>query len=275
MSVSLHLARRPPEAAAVGLRPPLPGYDEEIWRSGEAGWVHSWDTSIGVDGPGCRFVVFTAGCPLRCQYCENPDTWTPRGGEVTRTQEMLAKVAQFRPALVAGGGGVTISGGEPLAQPAFTGAFLAGAHEMGLHTALDTSGFLGNLASDELLGNTDLVLLDIKSWDPQTYRRATGRELEPTLRFARRLADLGKPVHLRFVLVPGLTDDPENVEGLAGFVAGLGNVERVDVLAYHRLGVDKYSRLGMRYRLEGTVPPSNELVESTRRRFADRGLNVS
>ncbi len=120
-----------------------------------------------------------------------------------------------------------------------------------------------------------LVLLDIKSFDPQTYRRTTGQALAPTLRFARRLADLGKPVHVRFVLVPGLTDAPENIDGLADFVAGLGNVERVDVLAYHRLGVGKYQRLGLRYRLAGTPPPTPAQVADARRRFASRGLAVS
>ncbi|GLY32720.1 pyruvate formate-lyase-activating protein [Kineosporia sp. NBRC 101731] len=256
-------------------RPPLPGYDPEVWRRGEAGWVHSWDTSMGVDGPGTRFVMFTAGCPLRCQYCENPDTWTPRGGQMTKVDEVLERVRGYRTALIAGKGGVTVSGGEPLAQPRFVANFLRGAREMGLHTALDTAGFLGHLATDEMLEDTDLVLLDIKSFDPETYQRVTGRELAPTLRFAKRLAELGKPVNLRFVLVPGLTDDPANIDGLADFAAGLGNVERVDVLAYHRLGVDKYDRLRIRYRLEGTEPPTWEQVEDTRRRFADRGLTVS
>lgn len=255
--------------------PPIPGYDPRIWRSGQSGWVHSWDTSVGVDGPGCRFVVFTAGCPLRCQYCENPDTWTTLGGHVTSIEDVVDKVRRFRPALVAGGGGVTISGGEPLAQPAFTARFLASARELGLHTALDTSGALGHLATDQLLENTSLVLLDLKSFDPDTYQRTTGKGVEPTLRFARRLADLGKPVHVRFVLVPGLTDEPHNIDGLADFAAGLGNVERVDVLAYHRLGVGKYERLGMRYRLAGTPPPSRGQIEDARRRFTSRGLKVS
>ncbi|WP_269330279.1 pyruvate formate-lyase-activating protein [Kineosporia babensis] len=253
----------------------MPGYDPGIWRAGTAGWVHSWDTSVGVDGPGCRFVVFTAGCPLRCQYCENPDTWTSLGGQVTQIEDVLERVRRFRPALVASGGGVTISGGEPLVQPAFTARFLAGAREMGLHTALDTSGALGHLATDQLLEDTSLVLLDIKSFDPQTYKVTTGKELAPTLRFARRLADLGKPVHVRFVLVPGLTDAPENIDGLADFVAGLGNVERVDVLAYHRLGVSKYEQLGLRYRLAGTPPPTRGQLEDARRRFSSRGLVVS
>jgi pyruvate formate lyase activating enzyme len=264
-----------PVDVVIGPQPPIPGYDQHLWRTGDVGWVHSWDTSAGVDGPGCRFVVFTAGCPLRCQYCENPDTWTPLGGAVTRTDDVLEKVRRFRPALVASGGGVTISGGEPLAQPAFTAAFLAGAHGMGLHTALDTSGFLGDLASDELLADTDLVLLDIKSFDRQTHHRATGRELAPTLRFAERLAALGKPVHLRFVLVPGLTDGPDNIDGLAGFAAGLGNVERVDVLGYHRLGVPKYERLGLRYRLVGTPPPTSGQLRDARDRFTAQGLTVS
>ncbi|MBT0772008.1 pyruvate formate lyase-activating protein [Kineosporia sp. J2-2] len=259
----------------IGERPPLAGYDPDIWRSGRAGWVHSWDMSIGVDGPGCRFVLFTAGCPLRCQYCANPDTWTARGGRVTLVDEVVTRIRGYRAALVAGGGGVTISGGEPMAQPKFIGNVLAEARAMGLHTALDTSGIYGDLGSDELLDDVSLFLLDIKSFDPATYRRTTGQPVEPTLRFARRLAERGRPVNLRFVLVPGLTDAPDNVEGVARFAAGLGNVERVDVLAYHTLGLEKYRKLGQRYRLEGVRPPTREQVEEAKKHFSDRGLTVS
>jgi pyruvate formate lyase activating enzyme len=240
-----------------------------------AGFVHSWDVSIGVDVPGTRFALFTAGCPLRCLYCENPDTWTSSGGQWTQVSEVMTRVHRYERTLKVSGGGVTVSGGEPLAQPRFTGSFLHSCHELGLHTALDTSGYLGHLASDALLEDVDLVLLDIKSFQPDLYRKVTGHELAPTLHFAERLAELGKPVWIRFVLVPGLTDTPENVDGLAAYVSGLPNVERVDVLAYHRLGLPKYAALGIRYPLEGVPEPDDTQIEDARRRFADRGLIVT
>jgi pyruvate formate lyase activating enzyme len=239
------------------------------------GRVHSWDLSTGVDGPGTRFVVFTAGCPLRCLYCENPDTWNVRGGVETTVAEVMARLGRFAPTLRATGGGITVSGGEPLFQAGFTGALMHAAKADGLGTALDTSGFLGANADDAMLADVDLVLLDIKSWDPRLYRRLTGAELTPTLRFAQRLAALGRPTWVRFVLVPGLTDPEHNVAGLADFVAGLGNVERVDVLAYHRLGVPKYAALGMHYRLDGVPPPDEAQLRRARGIFASRGLHVT
>ena len=152
------------------------------------GSVHSWDISTGVDGPGTRFVVFTAGCPLRCMYCHNPDTWSGRSGRRVNAASVLALAGRYRRFIAAAGGGLTVSGGEPLLQPAFTRAVLTGARELGLHTALDTSGYLGSRADNALLDATDLVLLDIKAHDPAIARLVTGRDSAPTLAFARRLA---------------------------------------------------------------------------------------
>jgi pyruvate formate lyase activating enzyme len=238
------------------------------------GFVHSWDVSTGVDGPGTRFVVFTAGCPLRCQYCQNPETWRMRDGCAVPAAEMVARARGFVPFITASGGGATVSGGEPLLQPRFTGALLRGFRDLGLHTALDTSGFLGARADDGLLAATSLVLLDVKSWDRALYRRLTGGELHPTLVFARRLAGLGIPVHVRFVLVPGLTDGAENVTGVARFAASLGNVERVDVLPFHRLGAAKYGALGIPFPLAATPGPTAEQVREARERFAEVGLTA-
>jgi pyruvate formate lyase activating enzyme len=235
------------------------------------GSVHSWDISTGVDGPGIRFVLFTAGCPLACAYCHNPDTQMMRNGTRTSAEAVLARIARYRRAL-APTGGVTVSGGEPLLQPAFTEAVLSGARAMGLHTALDTSGVLGRLASDELLAATDLVLLDIKAIDPDLYADLTHGPLAPTLELAERLAALGKPVWVRFVLVPGWTDDPDHVRHLARYVAGLGNVERVDVLGYHLLGREKYAELGRPDRLEGVAPATLAQVAAARAIFTAEGL---
>lgn len=239
-----------------------------------SGTVHSWDLATAVDGPGTRFVVFTSGCPLRCLYCQNPETWKMRDGTVVTAEEIMAEAEPYRRFIQVAGGGFTVSGGEPLLQPVFTGELFRRAKEWGMHTALDTSGYLGARASDELLADVDLVLLDVKSWFPGTYRRVTGGEVAPTLDFARRLADLGKAVWVRFVLVPGHTDAEDNVAGVADFAASLGNVERVDVLPFHKLGESKYQELGIKFPLAGTPTPSAALVARVREQFAERGLVV-
>jgi pyruvate formate lyase activating enzyme len=172
------------------------------------------------------------------------------------------------------GGGLTLSGGEPLVQVDFAHRLFVAAKGMGLHTALDTSGLLGARADDDFLKSVDLVLLDIKSWDPATYRAVTGREVAPTLRFAERLSAMGKPVWVRFVLVPGLSDDPANVDGVARFVAPMKNVEWVEVLPFHQFGAFKWKELGLEYKLADSSPCSPELLASTIARFQDAGCNA-
>ncbi|MFE0552618.1 pyruvate formate-lyase-activating protein [Streptomyces pilosus] len=238
------------------------------------GRIHSWDLSTGVDGPGTRFVLFLSGCPLRCLYCANPDTWRMRDAEPATVDEVMAEIEKYRAFLTTAGGGVTLTGGEALLQPAFTAAVFRRCKELGLHTALDTSGFLGARADDALLADTDLVLLDIKSFDAGTYRRLTGGDLAPTLDFATRLRRLGKRVWIRYVLVPGRTDDPEAIDGLAGFLAGLGSVERVDILPFHKLGAAKYDALGIPFALRDTPVPDPALVERVRGQFRRRGLSA-
>ncbi|MBX7473249.1 pyruvate formate-lyase-activating protein [Streptomyces sp. NPDC059095] len=239
------------------------------------GSVHSWDLSTGVDGPGTRFVTFLSGCPLTCLYCHNPDTWRMRNGKRTSADDVVAEAAKYTTFIRAAGGGATVSGGEPLLQPVFTGELLHRyKHDLGLHTALDTSGFLGTRATDALLRDVDLVLLDIKSWDGETYQKVTGRPLQPTLDFAHRLADLGKEVHVRFVLVPGLTDDPANIDGVASFAASLGNVSRVDVLPFHKLGESKWQALDMNFTLHDTPSPAPAALMAAREIFTSHGLNA-
>jgi pyruvate formate lyase activating enzyme len=245
-------------------------------RAGELGAVHSWELVTAVDGPGTRLTVFLSGCPLRCLYCHNPDTMEMRRGTDVAADEILAKVKRYRGVMKATHGGLTISGGEPLMQPAYVRRLLRGAKAMGVHTAIDTSGYLGQHCTDEMLDDVDLVLLDVKSGDPETYQRVTGRPLEPTLQFGRRLAARGDTeIWVRFVLVPGLTDDEENVEKVAQYVASLGEcVARVEVLPFHQMGRDKWADLGMRYELDDTEPPTPELVERVRDQFRSRGLQV-
>ncbi|GAB2584116.1 pyruvate formate-lyase-activating enzyme [Paractinoplanes abujensis] len=239
------------------------------------GSLHSFDVSTGVDGPGTRFVAFLAGCPLRCLYCHSPDTQYRRYGSSRTADELLTEIRRYERFLKIAHGGVTLSGGEPLQQPAFTREVLRGCKEMQLHTALDTSGFLGDHADDALLDATDLVLLDIKSGDPATYRTVTrtGR-LAPTVRFAHRLADRGMPIWVRFVLVPGLTDDPANVDAVAAIAAAVPTVERVEVLPFHRLGAQKYAALGLPFPLAETPPPDPALLQRVHGQFRDHGLTV-
>jgi pyruvate formate lyase activating enzyme len=218
------------------------------------GYIHSYTTGSAYDGPGLRTVIWTTGCQFRCQYCHNPDTWHLKNGRQVSAAELVVEVSRHASFLRLTGGGVTISGGEPLVQAPFVVEVLRGCKERGLHTALDTNGFFGDRLSDAELQLADLVLLDIKSWDPATHKRTTGVEVAPTLAFARRLAALERPMWVRFVLVPGLTDDPANIAGLAGFVADLPNVQRVEILPFHQMGRAKWHELGLAYPLEATLP---------------------
>lgn len=238
------------------------------------GFVHTYEIGSFVDGPGVRFVVFLSGCPLRCQYCHNPDTWAC-GGEPTDAAVVLGTIARSAEFLRAGEGGVTVSGGEPLGQAAFTVELLRGAQAQGLHTALDTSGYLGSRLTDEMLPAADLVLLDIKAWDPQVYRDLTGVELAPTLEFAERLSSHCRPMWVRFVLVPGLTDRREDLQGLARFVSGLSSVERVEVVPFHQMASHKWESLGLEYRLKGTPEPTPAQLAEAKRVFEDAGLPLS
>ena len=221
------------------------------------GYVHSVETAGAVDGPGIRYVVFLSGCPLTCAYCHNPDCMKmKRGGRLTDGAELMDDIRSYRQFMQRTNGGVTISGGEPLVQPEFTRFLLESCKQAGLHTALDTSGYLGAKASDELLAATDLVLLDIKSGLPDTYRKTTGVDLQPTVDFAQRLSAMGKPIWARFVLVPGLTDGADNMKAVADIVAGLETVERLEILPFHKMGEHKWEALGLPYTLGDTEPPT-------------------
>lgn len=250
-------------------------------REGRLGSVHSWELVTAVDGPGTRLTTFLSGCPLQCLYCHNPDTLQMKDGHPVSSDELLTRIARYQGVFRATGGGITLSGGEVLMQPAFAARILRGAKELGIHTAIDTSGFLGAAATDDMLADVDLVLLDVKSGDPDTYRRVTGRNLEPTLAFGRRLAEMphGPEVWIRFVLVPGLTDDEENVEEVAAYAASLneimpGTVSRVEVLPFHQMGRDKWAALGREYQLADTQPPTPELTDRVRAQFRAHGLTT-
>ena len=258
----------------VGLSPNAPDEADLRDEEGAFGYVHSYETSSRYDGPGLRVILFLSGCLLRCTYCHNPDTWHLKDGTYVSAEQVIKRLGDFAPALRSLDGGLTISGGEVLVQPAFTRRILAGAKQMGLHTAIQTSGFLGDRADDKFLSVLDLVLLDIKSGDPDTYKRATGRDLAPTLRFAERLAAIGKPVWVRFTLVPGLTDDPDNVEKIAKFVAPMKNVEWVEVQPFHQLGAFKWKAMGIEYKEANTPSASPDLVKRVVGQFQAAGCRA-
>jgi pyruvate formate lyase activating enzyme len=226
------------------------------------GRIHSVETCGTVDGPGIRFVVFTQGCPLRCLYCHNPDCRSATEGQMVTVEQLLAEIQTYA-SYIRSPGGVTVSGGEPLMQPEFVGELLRQCKARGIHTTLDTSGYVNLAVAKPVLESTDLVLLDIKSFNSETYFKVTNVAIAPTLEFAQYLSEINKPVWIRFVLVPGLTDDVENIAGLAKFVAGLGNVERVEILPFHKMGEYKWEQLGYEYRLKETQPPTTASIEQT------------
>lgn len=257
----------PPEPSPVAPRP----LGEE---NAEHGYLHSFETGGTVDGPGIRFVMFLTGCQLRCLYCHNPDTWRARNGRRVEIADVMQEIDKYARFLKRYGGGVTISGGEPLVQHRFVKRIFAECHDRGIHTALDTNGYLGDHLEDADLENIDLVLLDLKAFDDALHRRVTGVSNEPILEFARRLAELERPVWVRFVLVPGLNDDAGDVGRLAEFTGRLGNVERVEVLPFHKMGEYKWRELGLEYELADTMPPTPDLLARTQKQFEDQGLTV-
>lgn len=251
--------------------------DSDVRRAlatGDIGFLHSFTTGSAVDGPGVRVVAWTSGCQFRCLYCHNPDTWNMNNGIPVTLVRATEELRKYRHGLKAMAGGFTLSGGEPLMQDRFAVKLLTRAKEMGIHTALDTNGSLGHRLSDAELEKIDLVLLDIKTWDPERHRLLTGAEVSPVLAFATRLSALQRPVWLRYVLVPGLTDDLNDIAQLAAFACDLGNIERVDVLPFHQMGKFKWQALKLNYTLSEARPPTAELVERARATFDAVGLNV-
>ena len=243
--------------------------------SGDMGFLHSFTTGSTVDGPGVRIVAWTSGCIWQCKYCHNPDTWSIRNGMPVTVEKATEELRKYRYGLHLMSGGLTISGGEPLFQHRFVLKLFKAAQAMRIHTTVETNGYLADRLTDGDLEAIDLVMLGIKKWDPQGHRSLTGMDVGPTLAFARRLAARKRPMWVRFVLVPGLTDDLDDIGRIAAFAAGLGNVERVEVLSFHQMGRYKWKRLGMDYSLEHTEPPSAELVDRACSQFRSLGLKCN
>jgi pyruvate formate lyase activating enzyme len=238
------------------------------------GRVHSVETCGAVDGPGLRYVIFLQGCHFRCKYCHNPDTWNVEGGTERTVGEMMAEIHSYLPFMNASHGGVTVSGGEPLLQPDFVAALFEECHKLHIHTALDTNGYTTIQEAVDVLRHTDLVLLDLKQLNPEKHKQLTGVSHDRTLEFARLLADLNVPIWVRYVVVPGWSDDPADVAALADFVQTLPSVEKVDLLPYHVLGRHKWGVLGLPYSLEGVEPPPPETLARIRAQLTARGIAV-
>lgn len=234
------------------------------------GHIHSTESFGSVDGPGVRFVIFTAGCPMRCKFCHNPDTWNMENGELCDADSLISKALKYK-AYWKQNGGITVSGGEPLMQIDFLCELFQKAKQKGINTALDTSGqpfsmdgaFLEKF--DKLMENTDLVMLDIKHINDEEHKKLTGHTNKNILEMAQYLSNINKKVWIRHVLVPTINDDEKSLTALADFLSKLKNVEKVEVLPYHTLGVSKWKELGYSYPLEGIDAPGIENLENAKK----------
>jgi len=259
----------------VHLGEAVPDMDvRDALKTGDLGFLHSFTTGSAVDGPGIRLVAWTTACMFRCQYCHNPDTWTLKNGIPVTLERAIEGVRKYAYGLKMMHGGFTLSGGEPLMQHRFAARLFAAVKAMGVHTAIETNGYYGENLSDDEIRDIDLVILDMKAFTSEQHRRVTGLLNADVLQFARRLAALKRPMWLRYVLVPGLTDVREEMEALASFGASLGVVERVEILPFHQLGQYKWDRLGITYELAATKPPAAEEVAKAVAIFRAAGLQA-
>ncbi len=269
------LVARSPYELRVALGRDVPESDvRSALATGDMGFLHSFTTGSTVDGPGVRVVAWTTGCMWRCLYCHNPDTWTLTNGIPVSVAQATEQLRKYRHGLRTMAGGFTLSGGEPLMQHRFAVKLLGAARALGIHVALDTNGYYGDRLADAELDLIDLVLLDLKGFDAERHRRLVGTDNAPTLAFGRRLGEHRTPIWIRYVLVPDLTDDADDIGRTADFAASLGVVQRVDVLPFHKMGEFKWTQLGLRYDLSEVSPPMAESVWRTCQAFASRGLKA-
>lgn len=272
----VNLEAKSPYEMRVHLGEDVPETDvRSALKTGDMGFLHSYTTGSAVDGPGIRVVAWTTSCMFRCRYCHNPDTWTLSNGIPVTLERAIEGVRKYANGLKLMHGGFTLSGGEPLMQARFAARLLDAVKKMGVHTAIETNGFYGDHLSDDELKTIDLVILDMKAFTPEQHERVTGiKDNAEVLTFARRLSELGRPMWLRYVLVPGLTDVDSEMEQMAEFAASLGVVERVEILPFHQLGEYKWERLKLNYQLMDTKPPSGELIAHAIDIFQQAGLNA-
>ena len=238
------------------------------------GRIHSVESCGTVDGPGIRFVIFLQGCPLKCAYCHNPDSWSTKDGRNLTVDQIVEEAKTYKSYMRYSNGGITISGGEPLMQADFVKEIFKGCREADIHTAVDTSGHMKVEYVKDAIEYTDLVLLDIKSYNDKVFKEITGVSNKNTIEFSNYLAEIDKPTWIRYVLVPGLTDNMEDVEDLAKFLSPMKNIEKVQMLPFHKLGEYKWEELGYEYKLGDVQPPSKELVGKVTKMFNNYGLET-
>ena len=232
------------------------------------GYINAFESFGSVDGPGVRCVIFMQGCNMRCKYCHNPETWTLSTGEKQTAEEIFSKALKYRPYWKEKGG-ITVSGGEPLLQKEFVTELFALAKKENVHTAIDTSGSAFSLIDSEkfkpLINLTDLVILDIKAMNKELHENLTGHTNENILDFTRWLSKNNKPMWIRHVLIPGLTDSEDELTSIKQFTDSLKTVEKIELLPYHLLGKHKWESLNLEYPLEGVKPPTKEQIESAKK----------
>ena len=238
------------------------------------GRIHSIETFGTVDGPGIRYILFFQGCPLRCKYCHNRDTWDTKGGKEYTTDEIINDALKYSTYMKFSGGGITASGGEATLQSEFLTELFAKAKKNNIHTCLDTSGFVNIETIDPVLDNTDLVLLDLKHMIDEDAKDLTGVGIEKTLKLAKHLDERNIPVWIRHVLVPGYTDDVANLEAMGKFISTLHNVERFEILPYHSLGVHKWENMGFDYELKNIEDASDKDIQRAKDIISKFGVTV-
>lgn len=236
------------------------------------GYVHSVETGGTVDGPGIRYVVFFQGCPLRCKFCHNPDSWKVNAGRQYTAEELADDILRYRNFIKKGG--VTLSGGEPLLQPEFAAALLKRLKKEGIHTAVDTSGAIPLNACKEAVDAADLILLDIKSIDDIKCKELTGKGNSNALALLDYLEETKKPVWIRHVVVPGITENEEDIERMAKYLSKYTVIERVEILPFHKMGEYKWKELGMQYELFDTPAPEKESIARIKEIIRKNGLYI-
>lgn len=236
--------------------------------------IHSVETCGSVDGPGIRYVIFFKGCPLRCVYCHNPDTWSGGGGKETTVLELFSDIKNYKDYMAFSGGGITVTGGEPLMQSKFIYELFKLCKKNDIHTAIDTSGNIFDENVKKVLEYTDLVLLDIKAFDDEIFKSVTGKSVKNTLLFAQWLNEKNIEAWIRFVFVPTVNDDFKDIAKIADFIRGFNNVSRVEILPFHKMGEYKWEELKLNYKLKDVMSPSKKDIEKVRKIFEDKGMTV-
>jgi pyruvate formate lyase activating enzyme len=239
------------------------------------GRIHSLESFGTVDGPGIRFVAFMQGCPLRCQFCHNPDTWEVNNGTEYTVEQLTMEIMKYKSYMDFSGGGVTFTGGEPLLQAEFILEVSKLLKAQGVSVAVDTSGFIWNDKVQELLEYTDIVLLDIKNYDPRVYQEVTGVALSPTLRFLDYLREKGINTWIRYVLVPNLTDNLESIKLLSSHLKNYTNVSKIELLGFHKMGEYKWKEMGLNYKLSETKEPTKDHLKEVKKILEESGISVT